>query len=62
MPKLHTTRMPMMSNSMGIITLENRSMPERTPRTMTMWVTAMKTAAQRMGFQGWETKVVKNSP
>ena len=54
--------MPMMSNSMGIITLENRSMPERTPRTMTMWVTAMKTAAQRMGFQGWETKVVKNSP
>ena len=51
----HTISTQMISNSMGIITLENRSMPLCTPRAITRCVISMNTTAQSNGCQGDDT-------
>lgn len=40
-------------NSVGIIIFEARSMPPRTPRTMTRWVMKRKTTVHTTGLIGF---------
>ena len=61
MLKEQTTSMPMMKSSMGIITFENRSMPDCTPREMMKCVRPMKATPVRTGSHGSLTKLLKTS-